>query len=59
MKVKILKTGKVEEYEAGYAARLIEQGKAVPAPRQTKPSTSRDTEAQAESTQEERKGRKK
>lgn len=32
MKVKILKTGQVEEYNAGYAVRLIEQGKAVPAP---------------------------
>ena len=32
MKIKILSTGKTEEYEAGYAVRLIEQGKAVPAP---------------------------
>jgi hypothetical protein len=31
MKVKILKTGKIEEYNAPYAARLIEQGKAVSA----------------------------
>ena len=28
----ILKTGKVEEYDDGYAVRLIEQGKAIPAP---------------------------
>ena len=32
MKVRILKTGKVEDYDSGYAVRLIEQGKAVPAP---------------------------
>lgn len=32
MKVVILKTGTVEDYEAGYAVRLIEQGKAVKAP---------------------------
>lgn len=32
MKVKILKTGEVEELDAGYAVRLVEQGKAVPAP---------------------------
>ncbi len=32
MKIKIIKTGKVEEYDTGYAVRLIEQGKAVPAP---------------------------
>lgn len=30
MKVKILKTGKAEEYNDSYAMRLIEQGKAVP-----------------------------
>lgn len=32
MKVLILKTGKAEEYDNGYAVRLIEQGKAIPAP---------------------------
>ena len=37
MKVRILKTGKVEEYEAGYAARLIEQGKAIPTPKKAEP----------------------
>jgi len=26
----MIKTGKIEEYEDGYAVRLIEQGKAVP-----------------------------
>lgn len=31
MKVKILRTGKIEEFETGYAVRLVEQGKAVPA----------------------------
>lgn len=30
MKVKLLNTGKVKEYDALYAARLIEQGQAVP-----------------------------
>lgn len=37
----MLKTGKIEEHESGYAARLIEQGKAVPAkeePVQEKPA---------------------
>lgn len=29
MKVMILATGKTEEHERGYAARLIEQGRAV------------------------------
>lgn len=32
MNVKIIKTGKVEAVNAGYGLRLIEQGKAVPAP---------------------------
>lgn len=32
MKVKILETGAVEDYNDSYACRLIEQGKAVPAP---------------------------
>ena len=30
MKVKIIKTGAIETYNDSYAARLIEQGKAVP-----------------------------
>ena len=32
MRVKILKTGKVEDHGAAYAARLIEQGRAVAVP---------------------------
>jgi len=32
MKIKIIKTGETIERESGYALRLIEQGKAVPAP---------------------------
>jgi len=32
MKVKILATGALENYDYSYAARLIEQGKAVAAP---------------------------
>lgn len=30
MKVKIIKTGKIEEFNPGYAVRLIEQGQAIP-----------------------------
>lgn len=30
MKVKILRTGRTAEYNASFAARLIEQGRAVP-----------------------------
>lgn len=30
MKIKILATGKVEEKDAAYAVRMIEQGRAVP-----------------------------
>lgn len=37
MKVRILATGKVAEYNDSYAARLIEQGKAV-AVREEKPA---------------------
>lgn len=32
MKLVILQTGKIEEYDNSYAVRLIEQGKAIPAP---------------------------
>lgn len=32
MKVIIIKTGETQEYNDSYAMRLIEQGKAVPAP---------------------------
>lgn len=32
MKVKILKTGKAEDHANAYAARLIEQGRAILAP---------------------------
>ena len=31
MKVKILASGKIEDLEHGYAVRLVEQGRAVPA----------------------------
>lgn len=31
MKIKMLKTGEIVERDSGYAARLIEQGKAIPA----------------------------
>ena len=36
MNVKIIKTGKVETVSASYGMRLIEQGKAVLAPKPTK-----------------------
>lgn len=36
MKVLILATGKTEEHNDGYGARLIEQGRAVPAPAEKK-----------------------
>ena len=32
MKIKVLNTGKTEEVSISYACRMIEQGKAVPAP---------------------------
>ena len=42
MKVKLVKTGKVCEYPNGYAARLIEQGKAVKAATEAaKPASAR------------------
>lgn len=34
MKIKIIKTGEIVERENGYALRLIEQGKATPAPQE-------------------------
>lgn len=37
MKVYNLTTGKVEEYDDGYAARLIEQGKAILPQEETAP----------------------
>ena len=36
MKVKIIKTGETAEYNDSYAARLIEQGKAIEAPAEVK-----------------------
>ena len=36
MKVKLLKCGEVKEFNDSYAARLIEQGKAVLAPEEPK-----------------------
>ncbi len=41
MKIKMLKTGEIVEHDSGYAVRLIEQGKAVPAepePAKAKPA---------------------
>lgn len=43
MKVKILATGSVEEYDPGYATRLIDMGYAVPEPEEAaeEPKTDR------------------
>lgn len=38
MRVLILATGKTEEHNDSYGARLIEQGRAVPAPAEKKPA---------------------
>lgn len=38
MKVKILETGKTADYDASYAARLVEQGKAIPAKEKAAPA---------------------
>lgn len=32
MRIKLISTGEIAEFESGYAVRLIEQGKAVPVP---------------------------
>lgn len=39
MKVKMLRNGEVKEYNDSYAMRLIEQGKAVIAPKEENKST--------------------
>lgn len=43
MKVKLISNGKTAEFEASYAARLIEQGKAVPVavPAKAKPAAAK------------------
>lgn len=43
MKVKIIATGRVEAFDDGYAVRLMEQGKALPAPAE-KPVARREAE---------------
>ena len=40
MKVKVIATGNTAEYNDSYAARLIEQGEAVPAPPEEKKASS-------------------
>jgi hypothetical protein len=42
VKVKIIATGEIVEHDAGYAVRLIEQGKAVKAEEKEKPKRSGD-----------------
>ena len=43
MKVKIIATGRVEAFDDGYAARLLEQGRALPVPAE-KPAARREAE---------------
>jgi len=48
VKVKMIKTGKIEEYKNEYATRLIEQGKAVPAEENPAPAeAAQDTDKTA------------
>lgn len=47
MKVKLLKCGEVKEFNDSYAARLIEQGKAILPPKEEKKTQAKKT-AQAE-----------
>ena len=50
MRVKVLRNGRIEEHDAGYATRMIEQGQAVPAPAKPAPKPGRrDTMPKAES----------
>lgn len=39
MKVMILATGKTEDFEQSYGARLVEQGRAIPAPQEAEEET--------------------
>ncbi|MBR3740570.1 MAG: hypothetical protein IKN04_08930 [Clostridia bacterium] len=62
MKVKIIKTGKIEEHNSGYAVRLIEQGKAVPAedkPEPVKPEPVKNTQDSPETDKSAKPGKKK
>ena len=47
MKVKLLNCGEIKEFNDSYAARLIEQGKAILPPKEEKKSQAKKT-AQAE-----------
>lgn len=38
MKLMILATGETQDFEESYGARLVEQGRAVPAPKVKKPA---------------------
>lgn len=44
MKVRIIKTGEVKSAAAGYALRLIEQGKAVPVKEAARPAPRKEAE---------------
>lgn len=54
MRVKILKTGEGHAFNDSYAARLIEQGRAIPAPATEKAAAASD-EAEAEPAPAEKK----
>lgn len=44
MRIKLIPTGEIAEYDASYAVRLIEQGKAVPIPAAAKPKAAKAAE---------------
>jgi hypothetical protein len=59
MKVRIIKTGEVKLFEAGYALRLIEQGKAAPVKEADKPAAKKEPEPKTtEQPKAEAKGKK-
>ena len=47
MKIQFIKTGEVAEVYNGFAARLIEQGKAIPAEEKPAPKKAADKPAEA------------
>lgn len=48
MKVRIIKTGEIKNHDAGYALRLVEQGKAVPVKEAIRAAARRETERKQE-----------
>ena len=45
MRIKIINTGEIREVNASYGLRLIEQGKAITAPKPAKPARKETAEA--------------